>query len=48
MRLRNWAQHDLVRELSIRTPSLEEIFVAYLESAQRGDAAPAASEVVVP
>jgi ABC-2 type transport system ATP-binding protein len=32
--------HTAVRELGIRTPSLEEIFVAYLESADGDEAAP--------
>jgi ABC-2 type transport system ATP-binding protein len=32
--------HRSVRELGIRTPSLEEIFVAYLESADADEAAP--------
>ena len=32
--------HPSVRELGIRTPSLEEIFVAYLESADPNDSAP--------
>ena len=38
-----------VRELGVRTPSLEEIFVAYLKSAESGEAAAAtSSEVPVP
>ncbi|MBI3838667.1 MAG: ABC transporter ATP-binding protein [Planctomycetia bacterium] len=36
-----------VRELGIRTPGLEEIFVAYLKSAQSGGNAPAAPAEVV-
>jgi ABC-2 type transport system ATP-binding protein len=40
--------HRAVRELGIRTPSLEEIFVAYLESADSGEATPPArAEAVV-
>ena len=34
--------HGSVRELGIRTPSLEEIFVAYLESADAADTTPPA------
>ena len=49
-----------VRELGVRTPSLEEIFVAYLELSQHADLAPfspggrragdegAATEVMLP
>jgi ABC-2 type transport system ATP-binding protein len=41
--------HENVKELRIRTPSLEEIFVAYLKSAEPGaGASAAAQEVVVP
>jgi hypothetical protein len=29
--------HAAVQELRIRTPSLEEIFVAYLKAGERGD-----------
>jgi ABC-2 type transport system ATP-binding protein len=39
---------NAVRELGIRTPSLEEIFVAYLERAGRGESkAPAAAEAII-
>ncbi len=41
--------HRAVRELGVRTPSLEEIFVAYLELAERAEPAhPSAAEAVVP
>ena len=32
--------HDSVQELRVRTPSLEEIFVAYLRAGERGDLKP--------
>ncbi len=38
--------HNNVEELRIRTPSLEEIFVAYLKSAEPTDRAPAAASEV--
>lgn len=41
LRVANW-----VGELGVRTPSLEEIFVAYLKRAQRGQQSAAAQEVV--
>jgi ABC-2 type transport system ATP-binding protein len=34
-----FSSHALIREMKIRTPSLEEIFVAYLELAERGETA---------
>ncbi len=37
------SSHALIREMKIRTPSLEEIFVAYLELAERGETAPRAN-----
>jgi ABC-2 type transport system ATP-binding protein len=40
--------HESVRELGVRTPSLEEIFVAYLESADQGGRPATATEVAVP
>jgi ABC-2 type transport system ATP-binding protein len=40
--------HESVRELGIRTPSLEQIFVAYLEAAERpASGAPAAAEAII-
>lgn len=40
--------HSGVEELRIRTPSLEEIFVAYLKLAEPGEGAPAAASAEVP
>ena len=44
----NLIGRSTVRELGIRTPSLEEIFVAYLESADSAETSPPArAEAVV-
>jgi hypothetical protein len=40
--------HENVGELRIRTPSLEEIFVAYLKQGESSAGQSAAQEVVVP